>query len=97
MERRNYSRDLRLAEWGLTVILRSNHPQDRMSALGKSGQSHWGHTMSALPAKADIVQHGGNVRFVPIGDIAAASAAVLAGSKKSSHQETGAALQFRAS
>jgi hypothetical protein len=25
--------------------------------------------MSALPPKADIVQHGGNVRFGPIGDI----------------------------
>jgi hypothetical protein len=25
--------------------------------------------MSALPPKADIVQHGGNVRFVPIADI----------------------------
>jgi hypothetical protein len=26
-------------------------------------------TMSALPPKADIVQHGGNVRFVPKADI----------------------------
>jgi hypothetical protein len=25
--------------------------------------------MSALPPKADIVQHDGNVRFVPIADI----------------------------
>jgi hypothetical protein len=25
--------------------------------------------MSALPPKADIVQHGGNVRFVPKADI----------------------------
>jgi hypothetical protein len=25
--------------------------------------------MSALPPKADIVQHSGNVRFVPIADI----------------------------
>jgi hypothetical protein len=25
--------------------------------------------MSALPPKADIVQHGGNVRFVPLTDI----------------------------
>jgi hypothetical protein len=24
--------------------------------------------MSALPPKADIVQHGGNVRFVPFSD-----------------------------
>jgi hypothetical protein len=29
--------------------------------------------MSALPPKADIVQHGGNVRFVPKCDIAAPS------------------------
>jgi hypothetical protein len=28
--------------------------------------------MSALPPKADIVQHGGNVRFVPKADITAA-------------------------
>jgi hypothetical protein len=26
--------------------------------------------MSAIPPKADIVQHDGHVRFVPIGDIA---------------------------
>jgi hypothetical protein len=25
--------------------------------------------MSALPPKADIVRHGGNVRFVPLADI----------------------------
>jgi hypothetical protein len=27
------------------------------------------HPMSALPPKADIVRHGGNVRFVPKADI----------------------------
>ena len=51
-------------------------------------------------SKPDVAPDRGvssDVRFVPIGDIAAASAAVLAGSKNSSHQETGAALQFRAS
>jgi hypothetical protein len=26
-------------------------------------------SMSALPPKADIAQHGGNVRFVPIADV----------------------------
>src|SRR3974390_1705898 len=31
----DYSRDFRSAEWGPTVILRSNNPQDRMSALGQ--------------------------------------------------------------
>src|SRR6516165_10626324 len=30
----DYSSDLRPAEWGLTVILRGNNPQGRMSALG---------------------------------------------------------------
>src|SRR5262245_35572267 len=31
----HYSRNLRSAEWAPTVILRSNNPQDRMSALGR--------------------------------------------------------------
>jgi hypothetical protein len=33
-----------------------------------SGDTHK-FAMSALPPKADIVQHGGNVRFVPEADI----------------------------
>jgi hypothetical protein len=33
--------------------------------------------MSALPPKADIVQHGGNVRFVPIADSCSASRKLL--------------------
>jgi hypothetical protein len=37
-----------------------------MSALGQKQTSRSEIAMSALPPKADIVQHGGNVRFVPI-------------------------------
>jgi hypothetical protein len=32
---RDYSRVLRPAKWGPTVILHSNNPEDRMSALGQ--------------------------------------------------------------
>jgi len=38
----------------------------RMSALGQKQTSRSEIAMSALPPKADIVQHSGNVRFVPI-------------------------------
>jgi len=41
-----------------------------MSALGQKQTSRPEISMSALPPKADIVQHGGNVRFVPKADIA---------------------------
>jgi hypothetical protein len=41
-----------------------------MSALGQKETSDANSTMSALPPKADIVQHGGNVRFLPIADVA---------------------------
>jgi hypothetical protein len=41
-----------------------------MSALGQKQTLDWRPLMSALPPKADIVRHGGNVRFVPIADIA---------------------------
>jgi len=51
---RNYSRDLRLAKWGPTGILRGNNPQDRMSALGQKQTSGKVRLMSALPPKADI-------------------------------------------
>ena len=37
-----------------------------MSALGQKQTSRPEISMSALPPKADIVQHGGNVRFVQI-------------------------------
>ena len=40
-----------------------------MSALGQKQTSVWRTLMSALPPKADIVQHGGDVRFVPKADI----------------------------
>jgi hypothetical protein len=36
-----------------------------MSALGQKRTLRWSTVMSALPPKADIAQHGGNVRFVP--------------------------------
>jgi hypothetical protein len=38
------------------------------SALGQKQASDWRPLMSALPPKADIVPHGGNVRFVPQAD-----------------------------
>jgi len=65
---RDYSRELRLAEWGPTVILRGNNPQDRMSALGQKQTSGQVGVMSALPPKADIGTQSGNVRFVPKAD-----------------------------
>jgi hypothetical protein len=40
-----------------------------MSALGHKRTFGIIQLMSALPPKADIVQHGGNVRFVPKADI----------------------------
>jgi hypothetical protein len=42
-----------------------------MSALGQKRTSKHLHTMSALPPKADIIQRGGNVRFVPKADMPA--------------------------
>jgi len=46
--------DLKPAEWGSTVILRRNNPQDLMSALGHKRTSNRFLAMSALPPKADI-------------------------------------------
>jgi hypothetical protein len=40
-----------------------------MSALGQKRTLRWSTVMSALPPKADIAQHGGNVRFVPKADM----------------------------
>jgi hypothetical protein len=40
-----------------------------MSALGQKQTLHRSNAMSALPPKADIVEGGGNVRFVPKADI----------------------------
>jgi hypothetical protein len=53
------------------VILRCGRLPPRMSALGQKQTFSRSIAMSALPPKADIVQHGGNVRFVPKADIAA--------------------------
>jgi hypothetical protein len=50
-----------------------------MSALGQKQTFGWIAGMSGLPPKADIVQHGGNVRFVPIADIARERAPVPRG------------------
>jgi hypothetical protein len=55
----DYSRDLRPAERGPTVILRGNNPQG---------------LMSALPPKADIGTQSWDVCFVPKADMAATSA-----------------------
>ena len=41
-----------------------------MSALDQKRTSNCRPLMSALPPKADTVRHSGNVRFVPIADIA---------------------------
>jgi hypothetical protein len=41
--------------------------------LGQIRTWDWRPLMSALPPKADIAQHGGNVRFVPEADIASES------------------------
>src|SRR6516225_1474149 len=53
---------------GLTVILRGNNPQDRMSALGQKQTSEEVWPMSALPPKADIGTQSWNVCFVPKAD-----------------------------
>jgi hypothetical protein len=42
-----------------------------MSALGQKQTLRPEISMSALPPKADIVRHNGNVRFVPVTDIEA--------------------------
>jgi hypothetical protein len=70
MERRNYSRDLQVAEWGRTVILRSNNPHDWMSALGQKRTFPRVGPMSALPPKANIGELLCDVRLVPKADIA---------------------------
>jgi len=41
-----------------------------MSALGQKRTLKRLHPMSALPPKADVVSRNGDVRFVPIADIA---------------------------
>ena len=65
----DYIRDLRPAKWGLTVILRSNNPHERMSALGQKQTLSDLQPMSTLPPKADIAESDWHVRFVPKADI----------------------------
>src|SRR5262249_44105409 len=50
----DYSRDLRPAEWGSGVSLRSSNPKPLMSALGQKRTWRRLRTMSALHPKADI-------------------------------------------
>ena len=45
--------------------LRSSNPEPLMSALGQKQTLRRIRAMSALPPKADMVQHGSDVRFVP--------------------------------
>src|SRR5262249_9354453 len=54
---------------GPTDILHGDNHQDRMSALGQKRTSEHVRVMSALPPKADMDQHGRNVRLVPKADI----------------------------
>jgi len=62
----DYSRDLRQAEWGSPVILRSSNSASRMVAMGQKRTLCRVEPMSALPPKADITADEINVRFVPI-------------------------------
>jgi hypothetical protein len=54
---------------GSGVSLHGSNSEPLMSALGQKQTLRRPRSTSALPPKADIVQHGGNVRFVPIADI----------------------------
>jgi hypothetical protein len=47
----DYIRDFRPAEWGLTLILRSNNTEDPMSALGQTRTLRLIEGMSALCQK----------------------------------------------
>jgi hypothetical protein len=49
--------------------LHGSNPEPLMSALGQKRTSEHVQSMSALPPKADMEQHGRNVRFVPKADI----------------------------
>jgi len=57
----HYIRDLRLAEWGSGVSLRSSSPKPLMSALGQKRTLRGLHPMSALPPKADTRRRGSYV------------------------------------
>jgi hypothetical protein len=55
-QRRDYSRDLRSAEWGSMINLRCKSLESPMSALAQTRTSHQVRVMSALPPKADIAE-----------------------------------------
>src|SRR5262249_367922 len=59
--------------WGFRVKLLGSNPEPPMSALGQKRTSHDVRAMSALPPKADIVQCGRHVRFVPKADLCTAA------------------------
>src|SRR6516164_6180461 len=69
---RDYSRDLRPAEWGSEVRLHGSNFEPPMSALGQKRTSEQIGVMSALPPKADIDRVCRDVRLVPKADIQAA-------------------------
>ena len=57
-------------EMGFGVELQSSNPEPLMSALGQKQTFECVGAMSALPPKADVVQHGRDVCYVPKADIA---------------------------
>ena len=57
-------------ETGFGVELQSSNPEPLMSALGHKRTLKSFRPMSALPPKADVVQHGRDVCYVPKADIA---------------------------
>jgi hypothetical protein len=50
---------------GFNVTLCGSNSEPLMSALGQKWILRRSNTMSALPPKADMVQHDSDVRFVP--------------------------------
>jgi hypothetical protein len=65
----NYSRDLLPAVWGSGISSHHSNPEPPMSALGQKRTSERVRLMSALPPKADMAQHGRDVRFVPEAEV----------------------------
>jgi hypothetical protein len=59
------------------IKLHCKNLQVPMSALGQKQTLSNFSAMSALPPKADIAKRHWDVRFVPIGDIAAAAVRVM--------------------
>ena len=54
---------------GSGASLHGSNPERSMSALGQKQTFERLRLMSALPPKADMDQHGRDVRFVPKADI----------------------------